>query len=46
MKSLNGPRGPQLATSKEKFIRLGDASMPGIVGAVDGSFIYIKKPNF
>ncbi|XP_011858935.1 PREDICTED: putative nuclease HARBI1 isoform X2 [Vollenhovia emeryi] len=42
---IKWPKGPQLAVSKDKFSCLGDAPLPGIIGAVDGSYVYIKKPN-
>lgn len=42
---IKWPEGPQLTACKEKFICLGDAPMPGVVGALDGSYVYIKKPN-
>jgi len=38
--------GLKLTASKEKFMHLGKTSMPNVIGAIDGSFIFIKKPNF
>jgi len=42
---IRWPMGPKLTASKEKFMRLGKTPMPGVIGAIDGSFIFIKKPN-
>ncbi|XP_039303184.1 protein ALP1-like [Solenopsis invicta] len=42
---ITWPIGEQLAASKEKFNHLGDTPMPGVIGAIDGSYIFIKQPN-
>lgn len=38
---ITWPKDQRLAESKEKFNCIGDSPMPGIVGAIDGTFIYI-----
>ncbi|XP_025155756.1 protein ALP1-like [Harpegnathos saltator] len=42
---IKWPTGEKLEITKEKFMNLGQTPMPGIVGAIDGCFIFIKKPN-
>lgn len=42
---IKWPKGERLITCKETFNCLGDAPIPGIVGAIDGTYIYIKQPN-
>lgn len=42
---IKWPTGPKLITTKEKFMSIGEALMPGVIGAIDGSYIFIKKPN-
>ncbi|XP_029177871.1 uncharacterized protein LOC114945728 [Nylanderia fulva] len=39
------PTGQNLITSKEKFMSIGQTPIPGIVGAIDGTFIFIKKSD-
>jgi len=42
---IKWPTGLRLEATKTKFTHLGNILMLGIIGAVDGSYIYIKKPN-
>lgn len=43
---IRWPTGLKLAASKERFIRFGDAHMPGVIGAIDGCYIFIKNTKF
>lgn len=42
---IKWPTGAKLITSKEGFTHIGQSPMPGIMGAIDGCFIFIKKPD-
>lgn len=42
---IKWPTGIKLAASREKFTHLGDARIPGVIGAIDGCYIFIKKPH-
>ncbi|XP_028048533.1 putative nuclease HARBI1 [Monomorium pharaonis] len=42
---IKWPIGLELASSKEKFMHLGQTPLPGMIGAIDGSYIFIKKPD-
>lgn len=45
---IRWPKEQRLISIKQKFMRMGDITIPGIIGAVDGCYIhniYIKKPN-
>lgn len=42
---IRWPMGQKLTTSKEKFMLIGEHPMPGVVGSIDGCYIFIKKPN-
>ncbi|XP_018366334.1 PREDICTED: putative nuclease HARBI1 isoform X2 [Trachymyrmex cornetzi] len=43
---IRWPMGQKLITSKEKFMLIGEHPMLGVVGSIDGCYIFIKKPNF
>lgn len=42
---IKWPTGEKLIASKEKFRCLGEIPIAGIIGAIDGCYIFIKKPE-